>query len=255
MSYQLVIDSGNTAIKWGVFDRDNWIDKGVIVQANRDSLKNAWKNIAVPSQITISNVAGSLVGQSLKSIFENLGWKVKVHWITAKDFQCGVSNSYSIPSQLGSDRWAALIASWKIRRQSCLVICVGTAMTVDVLSNNGEFMGGIITPGLDLMQNSLVNRTALLTQPNNGCFQALPRNTEDAMASGAIRALTGAIDQMYSLISDNLTISQPACIISGKGAQAILPYISIVSKEWVDDLVLEGLRIISLEDSSIVFEL
>ncbi len=253
MTCLLVIDSGNTAIKWGLVDKDKWIDKGVAMQTHRDSLGDVWGKIPEPSQVTISNVAGSLAEQSLMLIFKQLQWTAKVNWAFSKSDQCGVKNYYDIPSQLGSDRWAALIAAWSMKQQACLVVCVGTTMTVDILSNQGEFMGGIILPGFDLMQSTLINQTALLTDSSNGCFQKVPRNTQDAMVSGAIYGLTGAIEQMYSIFTKSLSHSNPKCIISGKGAQAVLPYIDIAGKEWVDDLVLEGLRIISLTDSSAIF--
>lgn len=252
MTYLLAIDSGNTAIKWGLADDNNWIDKGVVTQTHRDSLEVIWKKISEPSQIIISNVAGSLAEQSLILIFKQLYWTANVNWVFSKNYQCGVKNFYDTPSQLGSDRWAALIATWRMKQQGCLVVGIGTTMTVDMLSNQGEFMGGIIVPGLELMQSALVSQTALLTYPSKGCLQEFPRNTQDAMISGAIRALTGTIQQMYSVFIKNLNHSNPNCIISGKGAQAVLPYIDIDCKEWIDDLVLEGLRIISLEDSSVL---
>ena len=198
MSYLLAIDSGNTAIKWGVMDKNNWIDKGSVTQTHRDSLGVTWKKIPKPSQITISNVAGSPAEQSLTLIFKQLYWTVDVNWVSSKNYQCGVKNYYDNPSQLGSDRWAALIAAWRMKQQGCLVVCIGTTMTVDILSNQGEFMGGIILPGFDMMQSALVNQTALLTYPSKGCFQKLPHNTQDAMTSGVIHALTGAIEQMYA---------------------------------------------------------
>jgi len=250
MTCLLIIDSGNTAIKWGVSDKSNWIEKGVVTQIHRDSLEVIWKKIPEPSQITIANVAGSLAEQSLILIFKQLYWTANVNWVFSKSYQCGVKNFYDTPSQLGIDRWAALIAAWRMKRQGCLVVCVGTTMTVDMLSNQGEFMGGIIMPGFDLMQSALVNQTALLNYPSKGRFQELPRNTQDAMISGAVRALIGAVEQMYRELTKNLNCPNPICIISGKGAQVVLPYIGIDCKEWVDDLVLEGLRIISLEDSS-----
>lgn len=247
MTYLLAIDSGNTAIKWGLADKNNWIDKGVVTQLCRDSLEAIWKEIPEPSQITISNVAGLLAEQSLTLIFKQLCWTANVNLVCSESYQCGVKNYYDIPSQLGSDRWAALIAAWRMKQRDCLVTCVGTTMTVDTLSNQGEFMGGIIVPGFDLMQSALVNQTALLTNSSKGCFQNLPHNTQDAMVSGAIYALTSTIEKMYKVFSKDLNHLNPICIVSGKGARAVLPYINIASKEWIDDLVLEGLRVISLE--------
>src|SRR4051794_2109068 len=84
------------------------------------------------------------------------------YWINAAAYQCGVRNYYEEASQLGSDRWAALIAAWQQQRQGCLVVDAGTATTIDALSDTGEFLGGIITPGVDLMQKALMENAGSL---------------------------------------------------------------------------------------------
>jgi type III pantothenate kinase len=137
-----------------------------------------------------------------------------------------------------------------MRRQGCLVINVGTAMTVDTLSDRGEFLGGIILPGFDLMKQALVNKTALLTL-TEGHFQDFPKMTSDAIHSGVIHALIGAIDHMYTLLSANLGRNTPDCIISGGGATLLLPHIKVPLPIFVDNLVLEGLKVIAQEKSEI----
>jgi len=76
----------------------------------------------------------------------------------------------------------------------------GTAMTVDALSDTGEFLGGIIVPGHDLMQQALVANTAAL-KLGEGAFQDYPDNTADAIASGAMQALAGAVERMSASLA------------------------------------------------------
>ena len=248
MPYLLAIDSGNTAIKWGLHNGSIWYAQGVIAQNQRVLLKQIWQQLPTPSSIIVSNVAGPNAEAALLNFFVN--WKAKAQWISAAASQCGVRNNYSIPKQLGSDRWAALIAVWSMKRQGGLIVNVGTAMTVDALSDQGEFLGGIILPGFDLMKQTLAKQTALLTS-TEGCFQNFPSTTPNAIHSGVIHALTGAIDHMHTLLSDNLGRNTLDCIISGGGAALLLPHIRIPTI-IVDNLVLEGLKIIAQEQSEIV---
>lgn len=123
-------------------------------------------------------------------------------------------------------------------------------MTVDALSDRGEFYGGIIVPGFALMKQSLTKQTALLTLAD-GCFQDFPNTTRNAIHSGGIQALTGAIDHMYRLLSAHLGRDRLNCVMSGGGAALLLPHIKIPTI-IVDNLVLEGLRLIAQARSEIV---
>ena len=100
-----------------------------------------------------------LPGKRSRSIFAISGRHLhSAHFIGAREKQCGVRNGYAKPAQLGSDRWAALIAAWHLVQRKCLVVDSGTATTIDTLSGQGEFVGGLILPGVELMQRSLCLR-------------------------------------------------------------------------------------------------
>lgn len=245
MPYLLAIDSGNTTIKWGLHNGNDWYERGIVAQNQRELLNQIWGKLPEPSAIIVSNVAGAFAETALLNLFAM--WKAIPYWISATTYQCGVRNHYLNPAQLGSDRWAALIAAWSMRQQGCLVVNVGTAMTIDTLSDGGEFLGGIILPGFDLMRQVLANQTALLTL-KEGRFQDFPINTANAIHSGIVHALTGALDHMYTLLSANLGRNTLDCIISGGGAALLLPYIKIPTM-IVDNLVLEGLKVIAQEKS------
>ncbi|MCO6428290.1 type III pantothenate kinase [Nitrosomonas communis] len=248
MPYLLAIDSGNTAIKWGLHNGSDWCERGITAQSQCVLLNQIWRELPEPSSIIISNVAGPLAEAALLNLLTI--WKAIPQWISATTYQCGVRNYYSNPAQLGSDRWAALIAAWRMRQQGCLVVNAGTAMTIDTLSDGGEFLGGIILPGFALMKQALVNQTALLTL-QEGCFQDFPRTTSDAIHGGVIHALTGALDHMHTLLSTKLGHDKLNCIISGGSAALLLPHIKIPTI-MMDNLVLEGLKVIAQEKSEMV---
>jgi type III pantothenate kinase len=153
--------------------------------------------------------------------------------------QCGVRNAYARPEQLGCDRWAALIAAWHRVGSACLVVGCGTATTIDALSDSGEFIGGLILPGIELMQRSLTGATANL-RAGKGKYADFPDNTVDALLGGAIQATCGAIERQYAL----LNVAGAPVLLSGGAADLLLPHLNLPVQS-VDDMVLQGLQLIS----------
>jgi type III pantothenate kinase len=239
----LTVDSGNTNIRWGLHDGSGWLKRGAVAQSNKALLEQDWKDIREPSCIIVSNVASMQAKSDLSELLSR--WKAEPQWVSATAYQCGVRNYYQDPAQLGSDRWAALLAAWQMQRQGCLVVDAGTAITIDALSDTGEFLGGIIIPGIDLMQKALVGNTAFL-KSEAGKFRDYPDSTADAIHSGALHAIAGAVERMTALLT--LTLGRvPDCILSGGGAQQLHPQLH-GNATVVDNLVLEGLVVIAQEN-------
>lgn len=242
-SLLLVIDSGNTAIKWGLHDGQQWLMRGRTLQSERMALKQNWAVLPAPASIWIANVAGLQAANDLTTLLEP--WHIHPEWVTASARQCGVISRYSDPEQLGCDRWVALIAAWHRLQRACLVVDVGTAMTVDALSARGEFLGGIIVPGPDSMRQALTGRTGTFSMPLSSNFQNFPVNTGNALYSGMIQALVGALERMYDQLSEYMGKQMVVeIIVTGGGAALLTPHIHI-PRQTVDDLVLEGLIIIA----------
>ena len=242
---KLLIDAGNTRIKWALVndmtqraraDKDEWLRSGVLPVGQADALPQQFAGVGDIQQIWASNVAGEMIAQRIRNIKAG-----HVNFIAAREKQCGVRNSYSNPGQLGSDRWAALIAAWHLVRGKCLVVNCGTAITLDTLSGQGEFLGGLILPGVELMQRSLVAATDQL-RSEQGKYAAFPLNTADALFSGAIQACCGAIERQYRLLDD---ASAPV-VLSG-GTAGVLQKDINLPLNVVDNLVLQGLLLISQE--------
>ncbi|MCC6917418.1 type III pantothenate kinase [Nitrosomonas sp.] len=244
-SFVLAIDSGNTAIKWGLHDGERWLANGSTLQDRRMMLKQSWTRLPIPSLVLISNVAGLQAEKDLAVLLQP--WQVPPRLISAKASQCGVINRYTRPEQLGCDRWMALIAARHRVQRACLVVDIGTAMTADALAATGEFLGGIIVPGPDTMKQALAGRAGTFAIPNSGSFQNFPINTANALFSGMIQALTGALERMHDQLSSYSNGQIPAeIILTGGGAALLAPHIRI-SHQIVDNLVLEGLIIIAGE--------
>lgn len=238
----LALDAGNTRVKWGLHDGNSWLSKGWVASADATGLVEAWKGIASPDRIVVSNVAGTQVAVQIEAACK--GWSAQIRWISAVESQCDVRNGYEIPAQLGSDRWAALIAARAIAPEGCVVVNAGTAMTVDALTAEGVFMGGLIIPGLATMLRALAESTAAIGE-GGGHYRDLPRNTPDAVYSGALSAMVGAVWHMNALLAGEIKRA-PTCLLSGGDAQVLLPLLSGKTR-MVDNLVLDGLLRIALE--------
>lgn len=232
----LAIDAGNTRIKWGLHDGQQWLQRGYIAHDEISLLPTR----AMPADhIIVSNVAGAALGLAIAQAFP----ASIIHTVYATASQCGVSSHYAQPSQLGSDRWAALIAVHQLGASAALVVTAGTALTVDAL-HAGEFLGGIIAPGYQLMRSALSQNTAQLhIEP--GTFSNFPGNTADAITSGCQLALIGAIEHMATTLQQRT--KQPVQIwLNGGDAEILAPHLSLPAR-LEDNLVLTGLHIIAQE--------
>jgi type III pantothenate kinase len=235
----LLLDVGNSRCKWARIENGVWTHHGVAENADWPALQRSFESLTAPVRIIISNVGGEVMAQQLRSICSK--WSVPLEFVAAGSKQCGVSNAYEEPGQLGSDRWAALIAAWQRIGRACLVVNCGTATTVDALSDEGEFLGGLIVPGVTLMQHSLTHNAAQL-RDEVGRMQNFPRNTADAIHSGVICATLGAIEHQYALLKST-SANTVTCVLSGGAAGKIATYLGMPVAH-VDNLVLEGLKII-----------
>ena len=234
----LLLDVGNSRCKWALVQGGTWTHQGVAGNTEWIALQNAFAALPVPDRVVVSNVAGEAMAQRLRAVCAE--WKCPLEFVAASAERCGVRNGYEYPERLGSDRWAALIAAWQRVRGACLVVNCGTATTVDALSAQGGFLGGLILPGVSLMQHSLATNTAQLVA-EQGALQDFPRNTADAIHSGMLRATLGAVRHQFGL----LQVQQPAvrCLLGGGAAEVVAEHLDL-PLERVDNLVLHGLQII-----------
>jgi type III pantothenate kinase len=236
----LLIDVGNSRSKWACIVNGAWAQQGVVDNSEWLSQQRIFELLPPPARIIISNVAGEKTARILREVCSK--WSAQVEFVLAREEQCGVRNTYINPLQLGSDRWAALIAARSRVKRACLVVNCGTATTVDALSDEGEFLGGLILPGVTLMQQSLLHNTAQL-KVEAGQMENFPRRTNDAIYSGVILATIGAIEHQRSTLKNLCSSDTIPCVLSGGASGNIEKHLGF-DVERVDNLVLEGLKII-----------
>lgn len=243
----MALDVGNSRIKWGVAGPSGWIASGAESIADSERLLSRWEEFRDPWKIVGSNVAGNRVAEELAKYWKTRG--LAVSWIHATEACCGVINHYENKGQLGTDRWAALIGAWSKSKRECLVVSAGTAMTLDMLDNQGEFLGGRILPGRKLMQLALVSGTHALND-QLGQVKRFPLNTSDAMTSGVATALLSSIEAAYHQLRMHCG-SEPACLVTGGDAEWLIDYLSIeVQLEPL--LVLDGLLRIAEKEENLL---
>ena len=237
----LVIDIGNSRTKWALVSSDGALSEfEVCMNANI-----AKSNLSVAAQkadsALIANVAGAGLAQQISQLLSPL----TINFLTATSQACGVTNGYADPAKLGADRWAALIAAWQRTKRATLVVNAGTAITIDMLDEKGTFLGGTIMPGLRLMHESLSNNASQLNI-EEGVVHNFPNNTQDAVATGNINAVAGAIGIMLKRLEKQCGWL-PKLILSGGDANKIAEALKLNLKQviMIENLVLQGLVLLA----------
>ncbi len=237
----LAVDAGNTRVKWGIYDGREWLLRGAFptsAAGTSEAFDHLPHNLDV-DRIMVSNVAGPQVANAIKDTLYGIGKPIA--FIESQAEQCGVSSRYDPVNVLGTDRWAAMIAahvsSPRIPKPQ-LVVMAGTALTVDALTAQGVFIGGIIVPGTALMRSSLSRGTAQLPG-DAGDYQTFPQNTRNAISTGAIEACSGAIQRMYTHLSAH-TGDVPRCIAGGGAIHVLSPHLPF-PVTINENLVMDGL--------------
>ncbi|WP_423708497.1 type III pantothenate kinase [Undibacterium sp. WLX3042] len=249
----LLIDAGNTRIKWGVPQLataltnalPDWQQVDSVTHAEIATLGERWKQYPV-TRVLISNVAGEAVKAQLSDILARIFPALQPYWLTSQAQLAGLKNQYRQPQRLGCDRFASAIAAHYLYPQQNLIVATcGTATTVDAVSADGVFTGGMILPGLKLMAESLARNTAQLPQvaESIGVNQLFADNTDQAIVSGCIHAQTGAITLAYQAFAAEQKTAV-TCLISGGAAPYLLPHLSFDSRH-IANLVLTGLYVVA----------
>ncbi len=246
----LLIDAGNSRIKWACLV-GGVVQPGEAIAHNGDAddlqaLSLAWAPLPRPARVLAVNVLGSGFAARLSAWVEDT-WEIAVEFAVAQREACGVINAYREPERLGADRWVALIAARHDGDGPACVIDCGTAVTIDVLAESGEHLGGLIIPGLQLMRRALTGGTAGIRLDDEGGRDGdaplFARDTAGGVIGGTRYALAGAIDRIAGDVRAAIG-ADLRCLLTGGDAETILPLLS-GDYDYAPELVLEGLAVIA----------
>ncbi len=253
----LTADIGNTSINLGLFDEEALIesfrlasDKDLSQEEYEVLLKTLFKSFKVDGCI-IASVVDEL-NEKFKSSVDNV-FKIDSIMLTS-DCNTGVKIALDNPDEAGADRIANACGAFMLYNKPCIVVDFGTATSFDVVNRQGEFTGGIITPGLNLQMKVLNKFTSKLPKIDVAISsKAIGNNTSDAILSGVIRGTACMIDGLIEQCERELG-AKVTLIATGGYSGLISSYLKRPFDFINPTLTLEGLRFLYLLNANILYE-
>ncbi|MBE0493196.1 MAG: type III pantothenate kinase [Thiomicrospira sp.] len=247
-----LIDFGNSNVKWSYVFKNKYIsgeslDYSALTPA--ELIEVIYKTISErthPKTVLIASVGKSeFVSPFCKLLSRCSGADVRL--IESPKVLLGVTSSYVNPRQLGIDRLLAMGAAYQLSQSACIVVDIGTAITLDCIDQSGHHLGGLIVPGTDLMLESLKGESSKLA--TNAQFNAFTRSfpllgksTNDAMLSGIHYLIVHFIREHVQIIKKTLLNDQvPLVFLTGGGSNV---FVESLGDDWLfqPNLVLQGLH-------------
>jgi type III pantothenate kinase len=244
----LVIDIGNTRIKWAALDDRKLGEQTAAAHAGwgrGEITKTILQQAARPERVVIANVGGKGIGELLREAVL-AAWGVEAEFVHSTAQAGGVRNAYAEPAKLGVDRWLAMIGAHAMEKGPACIISVGTAMTIDALDGAGQHLGGVIVPGPDLMVSSLLHNTSeIAPRSKEGSIRegVFADNTLGAVRQGAVNALAALVERAVESMQTQLR-ETPVLFLTG-GASGHLEGLIKLPHRSIADLVLRGLAVVA----------
>lgn len=239
----LQFDVGNSSAKWRLVDLaapDTVIARGKLTD-DSVSEQALFACSETLSAIWIASVANVDNEQALTAKLRER-WSLSP-WFARTPSQTGtLKNSYQEPRRMGVDRWLVMLAAQQRMTGRFCVVDAGSALTLDVVADNGEHEGGFIIPGVALMENALLRDTQKVRYQREVDYALTPgRSTAEAVRHGVALAQCGAV----ALLLQRESLSFEQLLLCG-GAGEVLGEM-LGGGEFVQDLVFEGLTYMALQ--------
>ena len=245
----LAIDIGNTTIGFAVMQKSGRIESVAIVDTDAKVNKiKAVINKILKAQAISRVIICSVVPKASKVLEEILKKMVAVELI-GRDIIVPIKNRYKNPKQVGQDRLVGAYGAMKIYGRPLIVVDLGTAITFDVISGTGEYLGGAIVPGIRLSAESLFLKTALLPNidiqaPRN----IIGRTTQESILSGLFYGYGSLCRGFIDLISQQLK-ANPKVVMTGGHTHLMKKFVSPKIRIIDEDLVFKGIYFLSQSQS------
>lgn len=241
----LVIDAGNSRIKWRLTDNGQIVAEGT--QLTPKALEDATLNLSdikTPNEIRIASVAGEKVVRWLEQqLLMQFNAPIRLAQVASTFGE--LSCAYEDPQSLGVDRWLAIAAAYYQYHEPLLVIDAGSAITMDIIGPGGQHIGGYIAPGLSLMHDALWKNTSDVRVVGSGLEELwLPgKNTQQAVNRGCLLAAVSTIESLAAQFPVRI-------VITGGDAKVLMQAMSLSAENHanlvLDGLILEGVELIDL---------
>ena len=245
----LACDIGNTRIKSAVFTKDKISHKKVTTLVSdlidfyktKDITAAAFSSVVPEKSKEFSDLLKQQFNISPLMVSDNLKFNLRI--------------DYSTPENLGTDRVCSAEGAFYLFKRSkrykkynkndvIVSVDLGTATTINFVKYPGTFKGGIIAPGLEMMSQSLHDKTALLPViPASAYKKLIGKNTKESVASGLINSTVGLLEKCFSELKAKRKLENIHIYLTGGNAPKIIPYLKIKHK-FVEELVLLGIKAI-----------
>lgn len=247
MTVSLLVDVGNTRVKWALLQRGRLGDVAAAAYSAdslADTLRECWSGMPTPAGVLVSSVLGAGLNARLEEVCLSL-WGLHCILARARSSELGLSNGYRDPGALGVDRWLGMLAAWHSLRAACCVADCGSAVTIDAIDDGGQHLGGLIIPGTRLMATALRRGTSMPRFQPAAADAVFGRDTAEAIAAGGLQAVAGAIERAVAAASAAVRRPVPLIVTGGDGP-AVADVLGFAC-ERRPALVLEGLALVTQE--------
>jgi len=255
----LAIDIGNTQTAIGLFRGDRIISSWRMITRENETgdelasiifsfLRNSDFNPSDVKNVAVSCVVPAILDEIIRMSHK---YFKKAPFIVDSNVKTDLVISYDYPSEIGADRIANSVAAKEIYGYPAIVVDFGTATTFDILSYEGEYVGGVIAPGIEVSTEALFNRAAKLSKVDlSWPDSVIGKNTSDCIRSGVLHGFLGQVDFIIEGIIQEINEqrknnngSKP--VIIGTGG---LAFLMIDRSKWIkiydSELTLKGLKIL-----------
>ncbi len=245
----LLLDIGNTNIKWRICDQTQRIADGclpVVESADENLMAAIQPHVRELHSVAVAPTGADRYAQAILSRLEK-AQALRVKTASTQKSAYGIDVVYDDASRLGVDRWLAMIAASRLVDSNVIVIDAGTAVTVDFLRADGAHLGGWIAPGIALQRGVLLNRTDKVLWKEAAHASLIGTSTESSVQSGCTQSVVGLIDRA-AIVATDLFDSSPSLFVTG-GDALLIKNATSRPIEHRDNMVLDGLGIWLTEQS------
>jgi type III pantothenate kinase len=247
----LVVDVGNTQTHIGTFREEELVEHWRFATdrtSTADQLGAALRNLLALRGMGFEDVRASIISSTVPELVPEWAQMAERYLGVAMPavgpgLRTGMPIRIDNPREVGADRLVNSIAAYEEVQGACIVVDFGTAITYDAVSDDGEYLGGIIAPGIEISMEALTARAAKLRKIDLEAPRSLiGKSTEDAMRAGLVYGFAAQVDGIVTRMRAELG-GETEAIATGGLAARVVPYCDTIDE--VDDLLtLTGLRII-----------
>jgi type III pantothenate kinase len=247
----LVVDVGNTQTHFGTYRDDELVEHwrfATVRESTADELGAALRSLLELRGVTLADLDASIVSSTVPQLgpeWSAMAERYLSHemLVVGPGIRTGMAIRYDNPREIGADRLVNAVAAYEKVHGACIVVDFGTAITYDPVSADGEYLGGIITPGIEISMEALTARAAALPRIDIAPPRSLiGKSTIDAIRSGIVYGFAGQVDAIVRRLRGELG-EDTETIATGGLAASIVPFTDTIDE--IDDLLtLAGLRLL-----------